>query len=456
MVRVLVCILLGTLFFLQVILPARCQFVQKPPYQTPLQAKVLENMTRNAKEWSEAAVPELMSYMDSFDFRSEISDLPFANESSSSLLQLLQEQIRQSPLVHNIDTYYPPSLNVTELDMNLTQLINSSFMYNYWELTNLNPYLYNKFNAITQNQAETLLFGFPDFTTNFTEGPPPFDEAIQRPYYTALNVWNVDAGNPIFGGLGTVFFPDYARPLTFLNPMDTGIYEMCCKGLDHIKYTNLSCIMPLHCKAWNGTQGTLEHFNHLILPAADLWGYTLGQLFQRWFQEPPMELHYLKLYQYWEADFAGAALIPDGVQYFIAGFYMEFGTSNGTAIQQYCIENGIPLVWALGLNTTDPKLKGYNMSSMFLDPVVGQIKNVSVSSSVVSQFNTEWTMVNSTLAVNPIQSWSFWQDTWNDLYSILPLTSHLHYTKVGQCRDNNLCFTVDDNQDCVCVNSENK
>eukprot|EP01103_Thecamoeba_quadrilineata_P007464 TRINITY_DN1733_c0_g1_i1.p1 TRINITY_DN1733_c0_g1~~TRINITY_DN1733_c0_g1_i1.p1 ORF type:complete len:347 (-),score=27.20 TRINITY_DN1733_c0_g1_i1:438-1454(-) len=305
-----------------------------PKYQSLLQSKVLYNMTREAKELSDAAVPALLSYLDTPEFRADISNLPLANDSSSSLLQLLQEQIRISPLVHNMNSYYSP--NEPQMDMTLAQLINSTYLYNYWELTTLVPELYREFVANIENTAETQLFAFPPFPQNIST-PPTITEGQERPYYTAINIWDIDSGNPIFGGMGLVFFPDYAKPITFLNPMDTGIYEQCCGNITGVN----ECIFNIHCDKWNKTKGTLEYFNHLILPATELWGYTLGQLFQRWFQNPPPPLEFLRMYQYWEADFAGAALLPDSVQYIIASYNLLFGTGNGTVLQQFCTNNGI-------------------------------------------------------------------------------------------------------------------
>ena len=71
------------------------------------------------------------------------------------------------------------------------------------------------------NAAEVGLFGLPSFRGN-AQSPADYQDAMQRPVYTAVNHHKVDLGNPNFGPVGVVFDREFNDNMTLLGAVDTG------------------------------------------------------------------------------------------------------------------------------------------------------------------------------------------------------------------------------------------
>ena len=113
------------------------------------------------------------------------------------------------------------------------------------------------------------LFGFPPFK-GVREGsgdlPHSFAEASDRPTYTALNLWRNSVGNPKFGPVSVVFSPGYAGNLTFVLPVDSGLWESSCNrsALEIRRRSGLSSgaaskgggFYPgrMNCSTWNRSE----------------------------------------------------------------------------------------------------------------------------------------------------------------------------------------------------------
>jgi len=57
------------------------------------------------------ALPQLLEYLDSNGFRSQISNLPFCNESATVLYELLDQAYMTAPFFHNINGGREEDLN---------------------------------------------------------------------------------------------------------------------------------------------------------------------------------------------------------------------------------------------------------------------------------------------------------------------------------------------------------
>ena len=137
--------------------------------------------------------------------------------------------------------------------------------------------------AAARSLAEVGLFGFPPFK-GVREGsgdlPHTFAEASDRPTYTALNLWRNSVGNPKFGPVSVVFSPGYAGNLTFVLPVDSGLWESSCNrsaleirrrsGLSSGAASKSGSFYPgrMNCSTWNRTDarpllGTLDSYDHI-------------------------------------------------------------------------------------------------------------------------------------------------------------------------------------------------
>jgi hypothetical protein len=186
------------------------------------------------------------------------------------------------------------------------------------------------------NAGEQGLFGFPAFSGMRTDPawaakqwPQTLAEATDRPLYSALNLRKVSGGNDIFGPVGVVWRSTSMRNRTILAPVDTGCYEYLCNSTwytqlctffqspgvcngawtgkecvwdNHTKSCNVNIRIPAaNCSQWTAPMvasfpGTLQDFDHLILPAARWWNGSglpsttwrenlvgqLSRMFRRW------------------------------------------------------------------------------------------------------------------------------------------------------------------------------
>jgi hypothetical protein len=108
----------------------------------------------------------------------------------------------------------------------------------------------------------------------------------------------------------------------------------------------------------------------------------------------------LQVFKYWEANIDAAVALPAGIKFLIASFVDLFGTPNGVMVQQWCVQSGFLLVWALGSGVArtfidfkaNSTTYGYNHRAV--DPVVsrqlGAVTNFSATPATLEQFQTLW------------------------------------------------------------------
>jgi hypothetical protein len=222
----------------------------------------------------------------------------------------------------------------------------------------------------------------------------------QRPIYIAFNQMRLSLGNPIFGPISFVFSPAVVRNMTFVAPVDTGIWEMSCNHTGGGARSHHHG-WPTNCSGWNGEVnastaafvhaplGTMQHHTHVWLQNTRFWNLTddegLALLFGRLFapsetnltgmaqnfcecnaRTPTLHscsihsilvLHFLvsENDREWlrscatdmEANLAGSPPLPEGVHAIIANFDQLFGTATGLELQQWCANSSWVLLWAL-------------------------------------------------------------------------------------------------------------
>ena len=125
--------------------------------------------------------------------------------------------------------------------------------------------------------------------------PGSFAEAAERPLYVAHNLLHLDVGNPSFGDVALVLTPSYARPMSLIEPVDTGNWESACNatatataaaaaaaGATNAAATNAAAAspasarcgfpLPLNCSAWpERRQGTFGSLTHTLVANSELW-----------------------------------------------------------------------------------------------------------------------------------------------------------------------------------------
>jgi hypothetical protein len=373
------------------------------PRQTPTQLKLMERFAGRAKSLSAAATPELLDYLASDPFRTALEACcPVAAAMPApKLLQALRDEHGGAEMVHNFGS--GDGGGVVE-DTCLDVEINATAFYNIWEFAWINGSFGVK---PCTSLTEVDMFGFPPFTggnkTDPGSRPRSFAEATERPIYAALNSRAVDSGNPTFGPLSVVFRPSYVRNMTFVAPLDTGIWEMSCNGSDidsgggrfgRQRQRLTHGMHLLNCSAWAGRAfGTLDHLDHLLLLSERLWLNastileTLNRLFelvetahahaqqpQQANESTALPIDGLQVMHYMEADLAGNALLPHAVKSVLAQARL-LGTATAAALRDWCVGNGWALLWSAGPHCLTPanntRCYGENASSWSSSTVRG-------------------------------------------------------------------------------------
>jgi len=318
--------------------------LERPSRQSSVQQSVWTAADTKAQPASVNATKELLAYLDSADFRSDIANITqLAGASSQDILLVLQKLVLGSPVHHNF-----PLLS-GGLDVNLTVMMAQGFVPNYYTAY-LEGYLTGSSAMTIQNYAETKVMGFPEFAN---ASNPTMTEALTRPQYTCINIYGIAGGCLMFGEVSLVSRPSWIRNMTIISAMDTGLYTGACLNV------SLSGGGPggnnggpggnngggpggpggrnrtggpdgqggpgggggfmgmRNCSYWDATVGTFDHFNHLLLPNVRLNGMSLGWLLQRRLNRvnftSPAYYGSRSLMSFLEGDVAGALLFPESV-----------------------------------------------------------------------------------------------------------------------------------------------
>ena len=257
--------------------PDRPALLPTPPRTTPQQAHLMEHIHAAAATASAAARPELLALLDDPRFRTAFAPLAGPAAAALSAVELLsrfEEETAVAELVHNMpaDAGIAPGPDGEPRrqpapDNTIAIGQASPVFWNLWEIglmtgasesphfgpsvncsqpqlasklrceNNTDPHLaggckwielegrcaalsHGPFENPT-NAAEVGLFGLPSFRGN-AQSPADYQDAMQRPVYTAVNHHKVDLGNPNFGPVGVVFDREFNDNMTLLGAVDTG------------------------------------------------------------------------------------------------------------------------------------------------------------------------------------------------------------------------------------------
>lgn len=453
-----------------------------PPRQTPIQRGVMTKVQALAPRSSQRALNPVLHFLDEPGFRAHLRGCcpSVASLSAPALYARFKAEVSTMELVHNWD----PRPNGSPMDeLNMSTWIAAKYDYNLWQMSVLGlkraSFLFNC------DLAEVGLFGYPPFP-GVVEGsgdlPATFALASDRPTYTALNLWRNSVGNPKFGPVSAVFSPSYTHNMTFVLPVDSGLWEGSCnrshrqhnhRQLQHHHWGN-----RMNCSAWNRTDanpllGTLDDYDHVSqawLSEYGIWqpSYSSSipaRLFERLFGEKRRTMTLTDEegssgQLYWEGQISGNILFPEGVKMLVGQYDQLFGTSTGQQLQVLCKKNRWVLLWGLGeWNITDngggshhhwspPTDQNYTFSGRVFDPTVlagsTAAHNQSVSPATTASWSKAWQTAAATRRNN--STGLVWQRMWK----ALPSELQVEPVRPGDCGSVNACVGVDVAGKCLC------
>jgi len=314
--------------------------------------------------------------------------------------------------------------------------------------------------ALTQD-AEAGMFGLP----NFTKFPVSWDEAVDRFPYVAMNWASLDMGNPIFGDVSLVFNHSDVKRQVLIAALDTGLWEGLCHApelgaLPKFQIPALNCSVPLPAV------GSLDYFEHVLLANIGFWSNQSSVVEEAaWLlQRGPLggpysnlpEITGIQTVRYLESDILGNVRVNPGVKFVIGHFMGLFGSPLGLELQQWCLESGRLLVWALGadvLSMSDPRIANmsFALNQRTLDPVVAQ-EQANATQTDVAQWLSLWDEAKETRGqdntpLSPQQAKKLWDQLTKTQTTLAPLTAQ-------SCAEFDRCVGVSvKSGDCVCYTS---
>ena len=165
-----------------------------------------------------------------------------------------------------------------------------------------------------------------------------------------------------------------------------------------------------------------------------------------------------------------AAQYPHGIKFVIATFTSLFGTANATAVRDWCVQWGWPLVWALGTNSGESDAIGpggvtavaaVDGMDRVLDPLVlRQIpagRNISIGNGTQAAFAALWGAVNASRAAARSHGTRDGQPAprqfagwWAELKRAVPPALRVGALRAGDCADTDGCLGLGRDGHCVC------
>jgi len=316
-----------------------------------------------------------------------------------------------------------------------------------------------------QDEIEEALFGCEPYAR---AKHPTWSEAADRLIYVAHNMRQVDTGSlPTFGDVAAVFDYEYVRKSVLIAPMDTGIYWMKCVEHEHMPWSK----EELNCTAWaDQVVGTLDHFDHLILPnlalpynssVTNLTIYDGAKaLFSHSAFAGPYEdrapITQQEMMHYWEPNILGNPRLPESVRFLVGNFATLFGTKDGLKLQSLAAHYAWPLFWAFGFGSDSSFEHGAAVSGneRLLDPSSAPQTNASVPVDALASFKRIWEAATETRAGGTNGTWApedvrrRWDALLQGQLRVAPLSA-------SSCADLQGCVaTAIDSRDCVCKVSQ--
>jgi hypothetical protein len=505
-----------------------------------VQTTVMRQLERNAAAASSGATAEVLAAFDDSLFRKMLKDaLPpgtTALDPTAPAIELLARYRAEVAVAEPVHSFRGVGLHPTQ--MSLQEAMNSTSAPSLWALQVMAQHAGDGPAANAHgdhagfggmNAGEEGLFGFPAFTGMrhdpawaAKQWPKTLAEASDRPLYSSFNLRKISGGNDIFGPVGMVWRSTSMRARTILAPVDTGCFEYLCNStwyaqlcdyfqspeLCNVSWTSKECswdttikrcqvnirIPAANCSQWAAPMvasfpGTLQHFDHLILPAARWWNGSglptvtwrenlVGQLtrmFRRW----PLTVNQShgcwgapdfdpasSIENFWEAEvlspqYGHGSTRGDGdVKMVIGEFDEYFGTRSGALLREWCSAKGWALVWAIGPGSPAPECTSgpsrrrlapsMPSNERFLDPeAMGTAGwNLSLPVSAARRAaNATWA---AKLAVGSTWEWPQTLAAWRALRTEMPTGFRLEPLFGLSCADADCIGIIEGSADCVC------
>jgi len=507
---------MNVVLWLTLINVGACSATYKPPPQTEAQVKAYANFKADAATASIAARTHVLALFDDADVRAALEKCcpSIAALSSSELLNRYIAEVAVSEIAHGFPAQnIPEQINALDLDIDIA--LNSSWFLNQWQL----PLLYSKreltsvYSLIAYlapaGAMEVETWKLNPFTAanpfgdNIWPGGWPADlqEASDRLVYAVLNQHQLDFPNSNWGNVGVVFKTSYVRNMTILTAVDSGDFvcacdtnftttfcktwtnETACNKFWYCSWENDSTSQGGICtgghagdyKEHNCTEmnpfqsGTLDHFNHLIIPYAkwyntsfgfdaDRVALLLGRTLLPWGTAPDFIAHGFDFY--FEADLLGNPHFPEGVHFVVATIADLFGSTSGDKVVKWCLQNKWVLIWSLGPNmnklnaSSFPSLPDvWKSNTRIADPRTTTTTNMTVSPNTTTTFQQMWLTASNARQHSVINNVTA-VDWWNQLHISVGKDLQLKPIRANSCGvDTDNCFGVLYNTDqCACYN----
>ena len=328
-------------------------------HQTDFQKKRFAVVREEACEASRRAIPSLLESLNASSFRNKLS-VPYSSWTAEELLQHVRDSFESVEIVSGFSVNPPKSSEY--FDMNVEEGMSSTFFESTWDaMCNHNAsFDGGKGWWSIQDDVETKIYGLKPFKRR--GDPETMSETIERGIYTLLNTARVDAGSPLYGDATVVLNRTFVRDSLLLSAIDTGEWTALCNysssssspSASYLSSSSSTTWPPSGyntvCEAYNFTLGTVECYEHLLLPNVNYWNTSLSNLLLRLFEGHQTNVTSKQLYTYIEGIPAGPLNFPTSVKFMIGSFPDLFGTSGGKMLRDWCAKENWILVWSLGLN----------------------------------------------------------------------------------------------------------
>ena len=451
--------------------------------QTDFQRKRFREVREKACQASEQATSSLIRALNESTFRDTLSSR-FSSWSAEELLQYVRNEFRTVEIVSGYSVDPPQSSKY--FDMNVREGLNTSFFESTWDAMVRHNASFDGGKGwwSIQDDVETKLYGLKAFERR--GDPRTLSETIERGIYTLLNTARLDAGSPLYGDATVVLNRTFVQNSLLLSAIDTGEWTGLCNSSSYSTTTTTTAStttastfikekLPTSwpptgyetdCSAYNFTLGTLDCFEHLILPNTNYWNASsLSTLLIRLFEGDNTNVTSTQLYTYIEGIPAEPLVFPDSVSFMIASFPDLFGTKSGNMLRDWCANQGWILVWSLGMNlgtsynfwTAASIRSTFHSNNRVLDPHVLSSTTCSNISSIAQQAKLEfdhfWNQINETrMNTNGSLSNITLASYWYDFVSALPSDLSIEMLSSGDCADLDRCIGVSktSSRSCIC------
>mmetsp|Transcript_38648 Transcript_38648/g.53663 ORF Transcript_38648/g.53663 Transcript_38648/m.53663 type:complete len:564 (+) Transcript_38648:49-1740(+) len=503
--------------------PYGSQFILRTPLTiiSAPQNATISRVAHLAKSASTSATHDVTSAFNTPGFRASWTQLvspKIADLSAADILAAIRKEILSCEVVHAFSsTSENPNLQMFQVDdMNLTVARRNHFYPNIRTLYFGGVQNVDKVETgmrwKLEDWAETSLMGFPPFTSHKNISGLPFpvpwpaswEEAYTRPIYSGTNIQRRAFPLPVhFGDVQLVFSRAYINPISILSPSDTGwktiacIFNISAPHGDGERHQEGDLAKPrwrnttgdrYNCSAWPysisayGLPDAIDHFIvpniYAYYPRMTVFNLTFSDVLARQYarlldddattfdltKDPKFESDPFinqMASMYFEVDISGNVLFDEpSVKLVVASYSDLFGSSTGREVQQWAVENGWMLAWALSPNSQRVKSCTWRL----LDPMVAfSLRgNIDLSEKEFkslkqdgASFKTHWKDVEQVIAKAGGKPWNVTFDEHIDLWEGLERSMHssvarLRVPRSDQCNNEDMCVGVTLGGRCIC------